>query len=90
MSCCITLDEADMKIDKEWSSDDFWDKYGAWLHRHDMALNATVRQPRPWFFTCISPFLFFMPIVYMNEIDKLYVDPSIRSRFWPHLSPPAA
>ena len=60
----------------------FWGEPGARLDRKDTALDVTIRRHRSWVFTLISPFLFFMPIVYMNEIDKLYVDQTVHYYFW--------
>lgn len=60
----------------------FWGEPGARLDRLMSALDQTIRRRRSWLFTLISPFLFFMPIVYMNEIDKLYVDQTVHYSFW--------
>ena len=60
----------------------FWGEPGARLDRHDTAFGESIRRPRSWIFMFISPFLFFMPIVYMNEFDKLYVDGTIHYYFW--------
>ena len=60
----------------------FFGECGARLDRNDTAFGESTRRHRPWIFYSISPFLFFMPLVYMNEFDKLYVDNSIHYVFW--------
>lgn len=60
----------------------FWGEEGARLDRHQSAFNESIHKPRSWMFMLISPFLFFMPLVYMNELDKLYVDDSVHYYFW--------
>lgn len=58
----------------------FYGEIGARLDRSDGALD--VQKPRSWVLTMISPFLFFMPLLYMKELERLYVDESIHYYFW--------
>ena len=60
----------------------FYGEPGARLDRSDSAFKASVRRPRPWWFRILSFFFFFMPLVYMNEFDSLYVDDSVHYHFW--------
>ncbi|KIP12134.1 hypothetical protein PHLGIDRAFT_113920 [Phlebiopsis gigantea 11061_1 CR5-6] len=60
----------------------FWGEEGARLDRQTSAFAESIHKPRSLWFNLISPFLFFMPLVYMNELDKLYVDQSVHYYFW--------
>jgi hypothetical protein len=58
----------------------FYGELGARLDRLDGALD--IEKPRSWTLTLLSPFLFFMPLLYMKELERLYVDESIHYYFW--------
>ncbi|KIP12129.1 hypothetical protein PHLGIDRAFT_369143 [Phlebiopsis gigantea 11061_1 CR5-6] len=60
----------------------FFGEYGARMDRKDSAFEKSIHRQRSWIFYCISPFLFFMPLVYMEEFEKLYVDDTIHYAFW--------
>ena len=58
----------------------FYGELGARLDRSDGDLDVPKRQS--WVLTMLSPFLFFMPLLYMKELERLYVDESIHYYFW--------
>jgi hypothetical protein len=55
---------------------------GARLDRSTSAFRSSIRRPRSLLLKLVSPFMFFMPLVYMNELDKLYVDDTVHYYFW--------
>ncbi|EKM58104.1 uncharacterized protein PHACADRAFT_252136 [Phanerochaete carnosa HHB-10118-sp] len=60
----------------------FHGEIGARLDRKESAFKADIRGPRSFIFICISPFLFFMPFVYLKELERTYVDNSVHYYFW--------
>ncbi|GJE94787.1 hypothetical protein PsYK624_109600 [Phanerochaete sordida] len=60
----------------------FHGEVGARLDRKDSAFRADIKRPRSFAFLCISPLLFFMPFVYLKELEKTYVDNSVHYYFW--------
>ena len=50
---------------------------GARIHRDDSVLKDTIRGRRSLLFRMITPFLFFMPSVYMKEIDSVWIDDTV-------------
>lgn len=45
-------------------------------------MKNTDRNPRSWFFFLLSPILFFMPFVYLNELDAVFVDKTVHYYAW--------
>lgn len=60
----------------------FYGEPGVRMDRLDSAFNDSSRRPRSIAFNILSPFLFFMPYVYMKELDNLYVDHTVHYYFW--------
>jgi hypothetical protein len=60
----------------------FYGEPGARLDRSKSAFKESIHSRRSLLFKAISVFLFFMPLVYMNEFDVLYVDQSVHYQFW--------
>lgn len=60
----------------------FYGETGARLDRKDSAFKKDIRGPRSIVFMLISPFLFFMPFVYLKELERTYVDNSVHYYFW--------
>ena len=59
----------------------FHGEQGARISRLDSAFHASSR-PRTLIFTLLSPLLFFMPNIYLKELERLYVDQTIHYDFW--------
>ncbi|EKM58103.1 uncharacterized protein PHACADRAFT_206944 [Phanerochaete carnosa HHB-10118-sp] len=59
----------------------FFGEPGARLDREDSALD-TPKRPRSLAFNIISPWLFFMPFIYLKELERTYVDNSVHYFFW--------
>ena len=55
---------------------------GARIHRDDSVLKDTIRGRRSLLFRMITPFLFFMPSVYMKEIDSVWIDDTVDWISW--------
>lgn len=65
----------------------FYGELGARLDRRESALEcpeppSLASRLRVIFLHIVSPLLFFMPYMYMKELDKLYVDRTIHYYFW--------
>ncbi|GJE96870.1 hypothetical protein PsYK624_130770 [Phanerochaete sordida] len=59
----------------------FWGETGARRTRSESALDCAAAK-RSWVFKRVSPIFFFMPFVYMQEFDQLYVDRTIHYHPW--------
>ncbi|GJE96878.1 hypothetical protein PsYK624_130860 [Phanerochaete sordida] len=59
----------------------FWGERGARLIPTESALDFAT-PARSWIFKLVSPLCFFMPFVYMQEFDQLYVDRTVNYRQW--------
>ncbi|KAI0346505.1 hypothetical protein BDW22DRAFT_765350 [Trametopsis cervina] len=60
----------------------YFGERGARIHRTDSVLEKSLHKPRSWFFCILTPFLFFMPSVYMEEIDNVWIDETVDSINW--------
>lgn len=60
----------------------FHGELGARLDRKDSAFEPSTQSSRSIAFMCISPFLFFMPLVYLKELERTYVDNSVHYYYW--------
>ncbi|KAI0806190.1 hypothetical protein BC629DRAFT_1590599 [Irpex lacteus] len=52
----------------------FHGERGARIHRNDSVLRGKIRTKRSLGFLIITPFLFFVPSVYMKEIENVWID----------------
>lgn len=52
----------------------FHGERGARIHRNDSVLKGKIRAKRSLGFLIITPFLFFVPSVYMKEIENVWID----------------
>ena len=79
----VSLSSSDLLPDKERFMH-FHGEIGARLDRDDSALAPSKVKSRSsnWIFNVISPFLFFMPFVYLKELQRTYVDQSVHYYFW--------
>lgn len=50
---------------------------GARMHRFDSVRRNTIQVERSILFQIITPILFFMPSVYMHEIEGVWIDDSV-------------
>ncbi|KAI0090331.1 hypothetical protein BDY19DRAFT_992535 [Irpex rosettiformis] len=55
---------------------------GARIHRDDSVLKNTIRRERSLLFKLVTPFLFFMPSVYMKEIESVWIDETVDWISW--------
>ncbi|KAI0093584.1 hypothetical protein BDY19DRAFT_989148 [Irpex rosettiformis] len=55
---------------------------GARIRRDDSVINNTVRRGRSLLFKLVMPFLFFMPGVYMKEIESVWIDGTVDWISW--------
>lgn len=55
---------------------------GARIHRDDSVLEETIYKRRSWLFRLVTPFLFFMPSVYMKEIEHVWIDDTVDYISW--------
>lgn len=55
---------------------------GARIHRFDSVQDGTICVGRSYLFQLITPFLFFMPSVYMKEIEALWIDSTVDWVSW--------
>ena len=55
---------------------------GVRLDREDSALNKSIERPLSLVFKLITPLLFYLPNVYTRDLDRVYIDDSIRLMQW--------
>ncbi|KAI0806194.1 hypothetical protein BC629DRAFT_1437671 [Irpex lacteus] len=55
---------------------------GARIHRDDSVKQETVHGKRSLLFKLVNPFLFWMPSVYMKEIENVWIDESVDWISW--------
>ncbi|KAI0078369.1 hypothetical protein K474DRAFT_942416 [Panus rudis PR-1116 ss-1] len=65
--------------------DKFLNYYGqpeARLNRDDSLFEPSIHRPRSIVFKLLLPFLFWMPNIYLIELDKIWIDQSVNYRPW--------
>ncbi|EKM55078.1 uncharacterized protein PHACADRAFT_255433 [Phanerochaete carnosa HHB-10118-sp] len=60
----------------------FWGEPGARLTRSEGALQKDTEKRHSWFLILVSPIFFFMPFLYMQEFEGLYVDKTVHYYPW--------
>ncbi|KAI0703722.1 hypothetical protein BC835DRAFT_1410458 [Cytidiella melzeri] len=55
---------------------------GARIHRDDSVHSDSIHHKRSWLFRIVTPLLFFMPSVYMDEIESVWIDGTVDWISW--------
>ncbi|KAK7676788.1 hypothetical protein QCA50_020256 [Cerrena zonata] len=67
------------------SMERFYNHHGqpnARLNRDESVFGNEIHRPRSLTFLCCSPFLFWMPDIYLAELEKIWVDQTVGARPW--------
>ncbi|KAI0703727.1 hypothetical protein BC835DRAFT_1410463 [Cytidiella melzeri] len=60
----------------------FHGERGARIHREDSVHKTSLHNKRSWLFKIVTPLLFFMPSVYMDEIENVWIDETVDWISW--------
>ena len=60
----------------------YYGERGSRIQRDDSVLEGSIRRSRSFFFLFLSPILFFMPSVYMDELEHVWIDRTVDWITW--------
>lgn len=76
------LDDTDPGVVVRLACMNYYGERGARIDTSQTVFENSENGPRTWFFRFMSPLLFYMPYVYMEELERVYIDRTVDYISW--------